>query len=138
MHDLFGEQRRAACTLPFLHRAVGRFELGPRHHVQLRHLCRDALLQRAIEGESRIRDPLDLERPEPFDLSALSAAPSGPFLPLRLTWSGVAIFFFFFPREIRFIFSCASFRVLFALLHSSSSSRFSVSGYPRNANRASG
>jgi len=61
MHELFGGQRWAACTLPFLHRTVGRFEPGPRHHVQLRHLRRDALLQRAIEGESRIRDPVDLD-----------------------------------------------------------------------------
>jgi len=68
VHELFGGQRRAARTLPFLHRAVGRFELGPRHHVQLRHLCRDALLQRAIEGESRIRDLVDLDLESPLTL----------------------------------------------------------------------
>lgn len=51
VHELSGGQRRSACTLPFLHPTVGRLELGPRHHVQLRYLRCDALLQRATQGE---------------------------------------------------------------------------------------
>jgi len=56
VHELFGGQRRAACTLSFLYPTVGWFEPGPRYHVQLRYLRCHALLQRATQGKSRIRD----------------------------------------------------------------------------------
>lgn len=63
MHELFGGQRRAAGTLSLLHPTVGRLESGPRHHVQLRYLRCHAVLQRAAQGKSRIRD-----RPEILSL----------------------------------------------------------------------
>lgn len=56
VHELFGGQRRPTRTLPFLYSTVGWLELGPRYHVQLRYLRCHALLQRATQGKSRIRD----------------------------------------------------------------------------------